>query len=55
MYTGLDIIDGPNVDVVLSDPYEYPLESSRVDFIISSSSFEHTEFFWKAIWNPLEF
>ena len=48
-YTGLDIIDGPNVDVVLSDPYEYPLESSSVDFIISSSCFEHTEFFWKAI------
>lgn len=45
-YIGLDIEAGDNVDVVLKDPYKFPLDDSSVDVVISISVFEHTEFFW---------
>ena len=45
-YTGIDIEDGPNVDLLLKDPYKIPLEDNSVDIVISLSTFEHTEFFW---------
>lgn len=46
-YVGIDIEDGPNVDVVLSDPYHwYEIKSHEYDIIISSSTFEHIEFPW---------
>lgn len=46
IYTGLDLTNGPNVDIVLDDPYKIPLEDNSVDIVISISTFEHTEFFW---------
>jgi SAM-dependent methyltransferase len=45
-YTGIDICDGENVDLVLKDPYKLPFENETIDAIISISTFEHTEFFW---------
>lgn len=45
-YTGLDISNGDNVDVVLQDPYKFPFANESIDVIISISTFEHTEFFW---------
>lgn len=45
-YTGLDIAAGPNVDIVLSDPYKFPFPDNHVDVVISGSTFEHVEFFW---------
>lgn len=45
-YTGLDISNGDNVDIVLEDPYKLPYENESIDAIISISTFEHTEFFW---------
>ena len=45
-YTGLDIEDGPNVDLVLKDPYKIPLADKTIDVVVSVSTFEHTEFFW---------
>ena len=45
-YTGLDIEEGPNVDIVLNDPYKLPYENNTIDFIVSMSTFEHTDFFW---------
>ena len=45
-YTGLDIEKGPNVDLVLDDPYKLPFENDSIDVIISISTFEHTDFFW---------
>jgi SAM-dependent methyltransferase len=45
-YRGLDIESGDNVDLVLKDPYKFPIEDSSVDIVISISVFEHTEFFW---------
>jgi SAM-dependent methyltransferase len=45
-YIGLDFSAGPGVDVVLTDPYRYPLETGSVDIAVSSSCFEHADFFW---------
>ena len=45
-YTGLDIVNGPNVDLLLKDPYKISLPDNSVDVVVSISTFEHTEFFW---------
>lgn len=45
-YIGVDIHQVPGVDIVLTDPYVLPFEDNSVDFVISSSCFEHCEFFW---------
>ncbi len=44
-YTGVDIIAGENVDLVLKDPYKLPFENNSVDVVVSISTFEHTDFF----------
>lgn len=45
-YLGVDFVAGEGVDIVLDDPYELPFETSSVDIVVSSSCFEHVEFFW---------
>lgn len=45
-YIGLDFAEGNGVDVVLSDPYNLPIEDQSVDVCVSSSCLEHSEFFW---------
>jgi len=45
-YIGVDFASAPGVDIVLSDPYSLPFENSSVDVCVSSSCFEHSEFFW---------
>lgn len=45
-YIGVDFIKGRGVDIVLDDPYKLPFEGGSVDVVISSSCFEHSEFFW---------
>ena len=45
-YVGLDIEKGPNVDIIMKDPYKIPLKDSSADVVISSSCFEHVEHFW---------
>lgn len=45
-YTGLDMIEGPNVDVVLDDPWVFPIEDNAFDAVISGQMLEHNEFFW---------
>lgn len=47
VYQGLDIKEGPNVDIVVSNPYNWvEIEDSTYDVIISGQTFEHIEFFW---------
>jgi SAM-dependent methyltransferase len=45
-YVGVDLGMGPGVDIVLEDPYKLPFDDNSFDFVISSSCFEHSEFFW---------
>jgi SAM-dependent methyltransferase len=45
-YVGVDIAAGPNVDLVLSSPYRFPMRDSFADLVISGQAFEHIEFFW---------
>lgn len=45
-YIGIDFQKGNNVDIVIEDAYTFPLDNESVDYVISSSCFEHSEFFW---------
>jgi SAM-dependent methyltransferase len=45
-YIGLDFVPGKGVDAILEDPYVFPLESGMADAVVSSSCFEHSQFFW---------
>jgi len=45
-YIGLDFVEAKGVDVVITDPYSLPFEDESVDAVVSSSCFEHSEFFW---------
>lgn len=49
-YVGLDMEDGPNVDIVLRNPYDWDaIASDDFDIVISGQAFEHIEFFWKTM------
>ncbi len=49
-YSGMDIREGPNVDLVVSDIYDWAeINDESYDVVISGQAFEHMEFFWKAI------
>ncbi len=45
-YIGLDFSEGPGVDIVIHDPYKLPFTDESVDIVVTSSCFEHSEFFW---------
>lgn len=46
-YTGLDIKAGHNVDIIITDIYNwFEIEDNAYDVIISGQFFEHLEFFW---------
>jgi len=45
-YIGLDFVDGDGVDLLINDPYRLPIENETADVVLSSSCFEHSEFFW---------
>jgi SAM-dependent methyltransferase len=45
-YLGIDCESGPGVDIVAYDPYRLPVAEDCADAVVSSSTFEHAEFFW---------
>ena len=45
-YIGVDFVAAKGVDIVITDPYSLPFENESVDLVVSSSCFEHSEFFW---------
>lgn len=46
-YTGLDFQEGNNVDILVTDIYNWlEIEDNTYDVIISGQLFEHLEFFW---------
>jgi SAM-dependent methyltransferase len=49
-YTGLDIEEGANVDIVVTDPYKWnELRDNSFDAIICGQVFEHIPYVWKTI------
>lgn len=47
-YVGMDLAAAPGVEIVLEDPYKFPLADGSMDFVISGQMLEHCEFFWLA-------
>ena len=45
-YVGIDLNEGPNVDVVLPSAYQFPFPDGHFDVLISGQAFEHVKFFW---------
>lgn len=45
-YIGVDVVAGPNVDVVMTEPYRLPLESASADVVLCGQVMEHVPFFW---------
>lgn len=46
-YTGLDMAPGPNVDIALTNPYDWRvIPDDSYDVVVSGQAFEHIEFFW---------
>ncbi len=49
-YVGVDLAPGANVDVILSDPYDWrEISAESADVIVAGQTFEHTEFFWETM------
>jgi SAM-dependent methyltransferase len=40
---GLDLVDGPNVDIVAKAPYRFPFGAGAFDVVLSGSTMEHVE------------
>jgi SAM-dependent methyltransferase len=45
-FTGIDLSPGPGVDLVLTDAHSYPFRDNYFDIVVSTSCFEHDQFFW---------
>jgi SAM-dependent methyltransferase len=46
-YEGLDVSEGPNVDIVVRSPYDWrPIRDASYDVVVSGQALEHVEFFW---------
>lgn len=48
-YTGVDVREGNNIDIVMKKPYRIPLKSKSVDIVLSGQVFEHVPFFWASL------
>lgn len=49
-YTGLDVCEGPNVDIVPQNPYSWSeIQDNYYDLVISGQAFEHIEYPWLTI------
>jgi SAM-dependent methyltransferase len=48
-YTGTDVREGNNIDVVMEKPYKIPLKSRSFDVVLSGQVFEHIPFFWASL------
>lgn len=50
-YVGLDIEAGPNVDIVVKNPYSWNMSSfpGPYDLVISGQCLEHVEYPWKTM------
>jgi predicted SAM-dependent methyltransferase len=42
-YKGVDIVDGPNVDIIMPSEYKIPVKDNSIDIIISGSCFQYVK------------
>lgn len=45
-YVGVDMREGPNVDIVSPSPHKLPFSESEFDIVLSASTLEHVERPW---------
>lgn len=46
-YTGLDLREGNNVDIIIKNPYDWKeIEENSYNVVITGQALEHMEFFW---------
>lgn len=45
-YTGVDVVAGENVDIVMTDGYKFPFADGEFDVILSGQTIEHMEYPW---------
>ncbi len=45
-YIGIDVAPGENVDLVMENPYSFPVDDDIADVVLSGQVFEHVPFFW---------
>jgi len=46
-YRGLDMVSGPNVDIVVVDPFSWPsVADDSIDVVVSGQVLEHVDYFW---------
>ena len=48
-WTGIDIEDGPGVDIVVASGSRLPFPDNHFDLVVASSVFEHDIAFWKTL------
>lgn len=49
-YVGIDMAEGPGVDLVLADVYRWSeLDDGSFDVVVSGQALEHIEFFWLTV------
>jgi SAM-dependent methyltransferase len=48
-YLGVDLLEGHNVDVVMTRPYTIPVPPRSADVVIAGSVFEHVPFVWATV------
>ena len=49
-YSGLDMVNGPNVDICPKSAYDWKeIDSDKYDVVVSGQALEHIEFFWLTV------
>lgn len=48
-YTGIDVREADNVDLVMKKPYRIPMRSRSFDIVLSGQVFEHVPMFWASL------
>jgi SAM-dependent methyltransferase len=45
-YVGIDVVDGDNVNLIITDKYKWPIADQSFDVVISGQCLEHVEAPW---------
>lgn len=48
-YIGVDMEAGPNVDIIMTDPFKIPVENNSVNIVLCGQCLEHCKYPWKLV------